>query len=426
MYEKEKQDLIELKKQMEYINVPEKKVSAAIQKGFIKAKQKKRNRLVKYWGITATAIIIIISCISLIRVSPAFANALSAIPGAEKIINLIRNDKGFISAVENDFLQRIDETQQKDGYKVTIESLIMDRNRMVIFYHIDGAGEELEIAPPKLIIDGKERTEYLVSFSTPEDGYGSIDFQLVQPLDERGEIELSLDLKDKNGIGSFKFPLKVDHSLYKDQYKQLAINETVTIDEQRIMFGKVKIDPLSVSIELKYDPHNTKKIFHLTNVRLMDEKGEIWGSTGSRFNEDESEIYIESNYFRKPEKLYLLFDGINALDKDELVIEIDEKTGKLIKYPSDGIVQSSEIKENKVTIFMKIPKSNDTVTGGGVIRDGTGKEVSTGEVESYQELGGLDVISFYYKPEEVIKGPLKLELDTYPHTYKQRVKLQIQ
>ena len=424
MYEKEKQDLMELKKQMEYVPVPNGKVSEAIQSGFSKAKHKQRNRLIKYWGIAAAAIVLL-SCISLVRVSPTFANALSAIPGVEKIIKLIRNDKGFMSAVENDFLQPVGESKEKDGYKVTIESLIVDRYRLVIFYRIDGAGQELQIEPPNLIIDGKESTEYSVSFSTPEDGYGSIDFQLVQPLDERGEVELSLNLKDKNIIGPFKFPLKIGHSIYKDQHKQLAINETVTMDEQRITFGKVEIDPLSVRIEVKYDPHNTKKIFHLNNVRLMDEQGEIWGSTGSRFNEEESELYIESNYFRKPKKLYLLFDGIHAVDKDEVVIEVDEKTGRLLKYPTDEIVQSSEIKENKVTIFMNIPESNETVTGGGVIKDGTGKEVSTGYVESYQDLDGSDVISFYYKPEEVRKGPLKIELDTYPLTHKQQVKLQI-
>lgn len=423
MYEKERQELLDLKKQMEYVPVPNEKVSAAIQSGFSKAKHKKRKRLIKYTGLAAAAIVLLF-CISLVRVSPSFANALSSIPGAEKIINLIRNDKGYMSAVENDFLQSVGQTQEKDGYKVTIESLIVDRHRMVVFYHIEGAGDEIQIEFPDLLIDG-DGVEQSISYSAHENGFGSLDFNLVHQLEDREEIELKVHLKnDTSLIGPFKFPLKIDHSLYKGQHKQMAIDETVTIDNQRITFGKVEIDPLSVRVDVKYDPNNTKKIFHLNHVRLMDDKGEIWGSTGSHFNEEESEIYIESNYFRKPEKLYLLFDGIHALDKDELIIEVDEKTGRLLKYPSDGLVKSSKIEENKVYIFMKIPKSKDTVSGGGMITDGTGKEISTGEAE-YWEIDGLDAISFYYKPEEIIKGPLNIELDTYPLTHKKQVKLQI-
>ncbi len=424
MYEKERQDLLELKKQMEYIPIPDEKVAAVIQRGFQKAKHKRRNKQIKYWGL-ASAALILLSCISLVRVSPAFADALSAIPGAEKIINLIRNDKGYMSAVENDFLQPIGETLEKGGYKVTIESLIVDRHRLVVFYHIDGAAEDLQIEFPKLLIDGKENDQQSISYSAHDNGEGSLDIDLHQQLTDGGKVELLFHLQNSSGlIGPFKFPLKIDHSMYKDQHKQMAINKTVTIDQQNISFGKVEIDPLSVRIEVDYDPANTKKIFNLSHVRLMDERGEIWGATGGYTSEEGSHIYIESNYFRQPQKLYLLFDGIHALDKDELIIEVDEKTGRLLKYPTDGFVQSSEIIEDRVNISMKIPKDSETVTAGGTITDGTGKDISTGEIH-YRELDGYEITSFIYKPEEVSEGPLQIQYDTYPLTHKQQVKLRI-
>ena len=167
------------------------------------------------------------------------------------------------------------------------------------------------------------------------------------------------------------------------------------------------------------------KIFHLNNVRLMDEKGEIWGSTGGRLSEGESDIYIESNYFHKPKELYILFDGIHALNKDDTTLLIDEKNGQLIKYPKDGIIQSAKLEGEDIVIQLNTPRDNDSLSFDSVT-DGAGKDIN-GHKQSYWSSEGINrkEVRVEYQPEKVTKGPLKLKIGNYPLTHKQQVKLRI-
>ncbi len=437
MYEKEKQELLELKKQMDYVSVPNEKVSASIISGFSKAKKMKRNSLIKYWGLALTAIILL-SCISLVRVSPTFANALSAIPGAEKIINLIRNDKGYMSAVENDFLQPVALKKDSNGVEVTVESLIVDHHDLVVFYKVEASEEEREninIRNIELVVDGKEKDELTIAYDPSPSMEGesskSVRFKFDESLNEESDIELSFKV-DKNGklLDTFNFPLSIDHSIYKNQHKEIKVNKTVKVDNQEITFKKVDTYPLSMVISINYDKENPKRIFGLENIRVVDEKGEEWGNSSggvsaSYINNDEHLVYIESNFFNTSKELYIIFDGIHALNKEDITIQIDEKDGHLQKYPRDGIIHSASIEGRDIVVQIDTP-DNQSDFGIGLIKDGAGNDI-TGHKQSYRSSEGVErkEVRVEYQPEKVTKGPIHLEIDTYPLTYKQQVKLQI-
>ena len=438
MYEKEKQDLLDLKKQMDYLPVPTGKVSEAIQMGFIKAKKKKKSRALKYWGLAAAAILLV-SCISLVRVSPAFANALSAIPGADKIINLIRNDKGFMSAVENDYLQPVGLKKESKDVEITIESLIVDHHDLVVFYHVNAleeVRESLTIRDINLIVDGMEKEELSIIYDPSftfdnEKSSRSVRFKFDDSLKEESEINISFEV-DKNGevLDTFSFPLSIDHSIYKNQHKEINVNKTVKVDHQDITFTKVDTYPLSMVINIKYDNENTKKIFGLENIKVVDEKGEEWGNgnggvSASYVNDNEYLLYIESNYFHKPKELYILFDGIHALNKDDTTLLIDEKNGQLIKYPKDGIIQSAKLEGEDIVIQLNTPRDNDSLSFDSVT-DGAGKDIN-GHKQSYWSSEGINrkEVRVEYLPEKVTKGPLKLKIGSYPLTHNQQVKLRI-
>ncbi|MBM7693201.1 hypothetical protein JOC77_002641 [Peribacillus deserti] len=59
-------------------------------------------------------------------------------------------------------------------------------------------------------------------------------------------------------------------------------------------------------------------------------------------DDDEHRIYLQSNYFKKPKKLFLQFNKVRVLNKNGLNVVFDPKTGKLIKAPRDGIITGVE------------------------------------------------------------------------------------
>ena len=401
-----------------------------------KAKHKKRKRLIKYSGLAAAAIVLL-SCISLVRVSPSFANALASIPGAEKIINLIRNDKGYMSAVENDFLQEIGLKKESNGVEITVESLIVDHHDLIVFYKVEAQEERenISIRNIELIVDGKEKDElsiaYYPSSSLEEESSTSVRFKFDESLNEESDIQLLFEVNQSDKLlETFNFPLSIDHSIYKNQHKEIRVNKAVKVDNQVITFTKVDTYPLSMVISISYDKANTKRIFGLENIRVVDEKGEEWGNgnsgvLASYINDDEHLVYIESNFFNTSKELYILFDGIHALNKEDVTIQIDEKDGHLLKYPRDGIIQSAKIEGRDIVIQLDTLDDHNGLNIG-LVTDGAGNDI-TGNKQSFRSSEGIDrkEVRVEFQPEKVTKGPIHLEIGGYPLTHKQQVKLQI-
>ena len=119
------------------------------------------------------------------------------------------------------------------------------------------------------------------------------------------------------------------------------LNETVLIEGQKIIIKQIEISPLKVAIHVSVDPANKKEIFGFEDLRLVDEKGETWtsinnGITKSGARNDEVNIYyLQSNYFDEPKELYLQFNKLMAMDKDEAFLLIDTDNKQILQQPDD-------------------------------------------------------------------------------------------
>ncbi len=136
MYEKEEVKLNEMKERLDKIHLPLDEADDAIRQGFDRAKRdkvksrKKRNRI---WSLVVAALLFV-TFVTSIRVSPAFANAVASIPGMEKFVDLIQFDKGLEAIFKNDYYQKVDAVQTKNGLTLTIDGVILDETGMNIYY----------------------------------------------------------------------------------------------------------------------------------------------------------------------------------------------------------------------------------------------------------------------------------------------------
>ena len=138
--------------------------------------------------------------------------------------------------------------------------------------------------------------------------------------------------------------------------KIYTLNKTVEMDGQRIEVKKIKVYPLRVALVLEFDEENDMKILQFEDMRLEDENGEVWSSIQNgitSFGENENKentYFLESNYFKEPKELYLKFETVQALPKEESYLLVDFEKKEIIEQPSDRKMEVLNVGSNTIEL----------------------------------------------------------------------------
>jgi len=428
MYEKEEEQLKDYKNMYENIKIPLVSIDDAILAGFQKAKlEKKRKPRRQKWVFSlVTAALILVGFFTSIRLSPAFAGYITVIPGMEKVVELIRYDKGKMMAIENDYYEKIDVSKEKNGLKFTIDGAIADENGLALFYTIKSKEKQTVLETEGVQLssqDGKSLNLSGISMGSPlnsEKGElthsDMFEFYVQSPLESK-KFELKVRVKGKNLQEDFKLKFELKKKLQKK--KTYALNKTVTIDSQKISFLKADIYPLRVAVHVKMDPNNTKRIFSFDDLRLVDENGETWnkiqnGVIASIISPDEYILYLQSNYFRNPKELYLVLNKIQAIDKDEVNVVVDTEKLQILKQPNGGHLSNLRIVGNNLYLSLRTKKEFNYFLFIN-IKDGDGKKIES-NMSSVNGNGekGITEIGVNIPNLKNQTNPISLELSNFP------------
>ena len=442
MFRKEETKLERWKTEIEQVNVTDDLLEEAIQQGFHRAKNTypvRRQRLyVKrgIWSIVVAAILFI-TLVTSIRVSPVMANAVASIPGMEKFVDFIRDDKGLASAIKNEYYQELNLSTEKEGVTLTLDGVLADEQEMVIFYTLKGAekNERFQLDLPE-ITDRQGRD--IAKYGAAEPGLG---------FDEKGSeqtAKVNIGFKEDIAINEYEFnflatvksnqreidftiPFAVDK--VKMPTTRYPLNETVLIEGQKIIIKQIEISPLKVAIHVSVDPANKKEIFGFEDLRLVDEKGETWtsinnGITKSGARNDEVNIYyLQSNYFDEPKELYLQFNKLMAMDKDEAFLLIDTDNKQILQQPDDKRFSNLSVNGRFIDLELLGEEGYHHDPFSEII-DANGKEIysvsgSFSSKEDREVLIGLEL------PDTDFESPLKLPLAAYPSYIEGNAKIKI-
>jgi hypothetical protein len=427
MFDNEEEKLTDYKKTYDNIPVPLELVDDAILAGFQRAKlAKKWKPRKKGWVFSLAAVALLIIFFASIRLSPAFANYVTVIPGMEKVVALIRNDKGMMAAVEKDYYQKIGAFDEKNGLKVIIDGAIEDENGLVIFYTLQSQEKqkELTLEEPKLeTFDGKKvdfGTASFETFHTSEKGKksysGRFDYYFEKPFKAK-ELKLSLKVKGNKINGDYTIPFTLKKDIQAKKTYQL--HKTVTIEGQKITFLDATVYPLRVAIHVKMDPKNSKKLLEFEDLRLVDEHGETWnkisnGIIGSNISNDEKIIYLQSNYFHDPKELYLILNKMQAVDKEEAYVVVDTKTEQILKQPKGNKLSDVKVDGSSLHINLHTKKEFHYFLFSS-IKDGSGKEIQSNQSSSsYNSKKDITEIGVVIPNLKLQKSPISLMLEFFP------------
>ncbi|KZE38023.1 hypothetical protein AV656_03575 [Bhargavaea cecembensis] len=423
MTEREEQRLESMKERLDNIPIPEEALSTAIRAGVRQAEQernRKRPARRLIWPAAAVAVLLL-AFVMTIRVSPAFAHAVSSLPGMSLIVDLIQDDKGLKAIMDNEYYEEVHSTDSDGTVTVTLNGVIVDQSGMVISYTVDSTTGMRDPDIEKIdLFSGSELLEPQgISFNYPsEDGSMSneqlIHYNFAEPLQtDIRDFELKLTIRDAEEH-LFSLPFTVQNPIAEGKVYEL--NRTVSVDGQKLTIESITVHPLKVAIRIKEDPDNQMDILQYEDLRIEDGNGEVWsriinGMTATQ-DEDGTDVYfLQSNYFEQPDLMSLRMNRMQAIDKTERLV-VDTLTGEVLETPSDGKLEVTEL--SATVIETKLKTGPDFGYGYlGNATDANGKRIDLSS-------GGYWQIDHYsYNDLRFTNGdyvnPITVEFFAYPN-----------
>lgn len=439
--ERDLPELEAMKGHIEQLVVPA-GINEAVRSGMVLGRKRRKHRMMKRM-ISFTACLLVLATVASIRFSPVVAAYVSDIPGLRSFVQLIGYDKGLKSALESDFMQPVGLSDEHDGIKLTVDGILADDSRIVVFYtlnNLDGRKRVINLVDVKLV-NNKDISLSYGSFNFNEDWdskQGTIELTLNDGIEIPDNLDLRLKVgkeKEKTEDGPvWQMVVPVNKGKFEGLKETYDINQTVIVEGQRIHFRTMTVYPTRIGLEVDYDPSNTKRLFYFDDIRIEDEQGETFGTitngiSGSTIDENRQVLYFQSNYFHKPNQLYLRASSIRALDKSKLEVLVDLDNMQLLSRPDNMLTldpaSDSKEKSQKALVFhLKSDDPMDEKRGFSLFennyKDGTGKLFAINRIAG-DSSGELN----YYLEKANYKSPLKLTIADYPSRIRGDINLRI-
>ncbi|MGD6964930.1 DUF4179 domain-containing protein [Rossellomorea vietnamensis] len=429
MSNREEERLNELKTKINKREYPERAIDEAIQMGIQKANRSKKPSYL-WKAVLAASLIFIVLFISSLRVSEAFASYVSTIPGMEQIVEMVRQDKGMVSVIDNDFVQEVNNSAAHQGITITLNSFIADQEQLVLFYNVDSSSssfENLRIDKIQVVDEYGEEVAFdslsIDAIDSKEEDMYQSNYGLKETLNkEEYTMEIELSNGDEPLADTWEIPFKVDQNKV-GKTKDIHLNQEFLVEGQKILVKTIKASPTRVGIQMEFSSENTKRIFDIEDLRLVDENGETWSriSNGLSASGDfeEKTYYLQSNYFEKPKELFLVFSKIRALEKDKLEVKVDTEELKILLAPDERLakVEYEEIYDETGALLFSWAERYEQASHMSPIQSYTGADGEVQELHSqYHDGGGVDGMPRFGFPYDRRQGSgvITFELQDYP------------
>jgi len=438
--EREEQILREAGERLEPPTMPaESLLDEAIIRGMQRGRALKRRSSFTRLAAAAASILLLAGGLS-IRFSPTVAAYVGQLPLLKPFIELLQNDKGLKLAVENDYFQPLELRETYAGTTVSIDGLIADESRILLYVSVQNAPDDYNqlvgMAFKDRFGNGLQDLAVLSSnFNWKEDTVlrGTVDLSFTDGAEVPDGFQAAFKLNKAEGedkgelsehVWTFSVPIDTSKALASQTDE---LQKTITIGGQQITVQKLTLYPTRISVDIAFDPANSKHIFGFERLRIIDENGEELangtnGLNASRPDDDHITLYFESNYLASPRRLTLKADGIRALDKDKLNVQVDLEQKRILQAPDSTLTVSdiAETPENQLLILKMQPPTDHESNLASILdwsfKDSSGKEYSLNKMgaSNREEQGKKFRELMYYLPKENYHNPLTFRIIDYP------------
>lgn len=443
-----------LKAEYDNMTIPE-DLDDFIIKGMVKYPKKSKAFQAVRFSIAAAVIALLMLSVS-VRLSPVFADYLQNVPVLKYIVKLVNYDKGLKAAVENNFIQNVGVSDEHEGIKFTVDNIIVDQARMIVFYTIennsqykyldmrearfkDASGKDLEAGisygffynkPNIKKIQDNIKVSFAETIVIPDIVHMSVKFDQREDPDSTEGTRLPY---------TWQVDIPIDKSMFENLKQVYNVDKTIEVENQKITINKATVYPTRMAVDITFAEENSMKIFNFENIKVTNAKGETLSTitndvTASFISDNHMVLYFESDFFNNPENLYLHIGSIRALDKDKLGVLVDLDNKKLLKAPDDRLrLKDISKSSGKTTIsfilngeqFLENQTRYSVSTSG--VYDRNGKELKVLETSNSYSNGGEDLNQAIQitLEDNNIASPIKIVLNDYHSRIKGDFKIRI-
>jgi hypothetical protein len=352
---------------------------------------KKRKRLTLLWkapmvSFCSLALIFVL----LVNMLPKVALAMSDVPFLRELVSAVAMNPSLKQAVENDYVQIINQSQTIDDVTVTVEYMIPDAGHISLFYRVDSPVQSGETLCDLRNTHG-EVLQAVTSWDTLYET-GKLEELQIDFVDEAypipGVFTLHITVNKNENYGEqmsqqgsnsagpmspsptvvpaytggkyeFYFVLHPDQSFSKTG-TTVPIDQWITIKGQNIYLEKLEVYPSNARLYLDFDENNSALIEEL-DITFEDENGNLYrpkgnglSMSGAADSFDIRSLYFESNYFSESKHLKLNINGISMIEKDEMYGEINYSDKTITNIPEGVTIDQMELIDHSLNLSFKV------------------------------------------------------------------------
>ena len=338
---------------MQEIEVTPVRLEYAIQRTEAKVKA---NRWQRFFGIPiGTGLTFLLVFTILVNSIPTFAYSCGNIPLIKELAKTVAFSPSLDAAIENKYVQPINQEKVINHMKARIEYLIVDQKQVNVFYSLESKDYgEVNIEPEIDDRNGDTLEGYTLASSSYGMPDGKINYITIDFVD--GEVPEGLTLKigvyDMKPsydlpISTFTFKLIFDPH-YTAQGEKLTIGQSIIIDQQKLTLEEVEIYPTHMRIILEDEKENAAYLKSMT-FYLENEKGERFDkiangiSATGKIDSPMMNVYrVESAFFSESKELTLYITEAEWLDKDKQRMKLDLANTSAESLPEGVTFESAE------------------------------------------------------------------------------------
>ncbi len=324
----------------------------------------------------------------LVNVSPTFAYAAGRVPVLRDLAKFVAMSSSLSAAVENEYVQPMDQEQTANGITAKIEYVIVDQKQLNIFYTLDSEVYSAMDATPDLRgADG----EYLNGCSIGSGGWDvengklrkiTVDFSSGTMPDT---VMLRLKIRDNGAltkeatappsdanvlteyeyeepvfIAELNFTLKLDPN-FTEKGERIELNKSFALDGQIFTLTAAEIYPTHMRFTFDDSERNTAWMVGL-EFYVENEKGERFEGISNgitAFGKLDSPMMatymLESAFFSNSKHLTLHITNVVWLDKDMEKVRVDLENKTLESYPAGVKFELATRKTNGWVVVFSAP-----------------------------------------------------------------------
>lgn len=261
------------------------------------------------------------------------------------------------SAIRNDYVQIINKSAEKNGYKITLNAVIADENKIMLLYTgTTSDGQEIynvnsvwltDAVTGQSIVDKNGNRSGMGSHA--EDSIYTWLGKTIYPLDKNkafpkevvanfqiASVDPGMLAKPKTGTNladmrysdRLKVSFAIDPKFWEQKTEIVVINKPFMIDGHEVNLSQVELSPLSIVVKftlseaLKTDWEIRNEIFEKTPSTLISQVGKQKvenKSIGGSGSEDGFISNFSSNVLDHPKSIRLKLDTGPDREKDEYI-----------------------------------------------------------------------------------------------------------